>query len=77
MDANRTTYDSSSTSSAKYVDTLPPEPKQRYFQKILDIDGLDPYQIPKRSWSANVDDLPEILYPEIVMMNGVLRPFQP
>ena len=66
MDANRTTYDSSSTSFAKYVGTLSPEPKQRYFQKILDIDVLDPYQILKRSWSANVDDLPEIRYPEIV-----------
>ncbi|KAK7480023.1 hypothetical protein BaRGS_00028756 [Batillaria attramentaria] len=45
-----------------YTDTLPPEAKQRYFEKIVDIDGVDPYDIPKRSWSADPEDLPEVDY---------------
>jgi hypothetical protein len=66
MGGNATATDSSSTTSEKYVNTLQPSHKTRYSEKILDIDGVDPYEIPKRSWSTNRDDLPELRYPHIV-----------
>ena len=36
-----------------------PEAIRRYFQKIVDIDGIDPYEIPTRSPSVNSDLLPD------------------
>ena len=45
-----------------YVDRLLPEARARYVRKIFDIDGIDPYEIPERSWSSNPVDLPEVNY---------------
>ncbi|KAK7100130.1 hypothetical protein V1264_023125 [Littorina saxatilis] len=50
----------------KYSERLLPEERRRYHQKILEIDGNDPYDIPTRCWSANPDDLPELSYINIV-----------
>ena len=39
---------------------------RRYNQKILDIDGNDPYEVSAKCWSTNPDDLPELIYINIV-----------
>ena len=40
--------------------------KERYLQKWALIDDVDPYTIPKISWSEKEEDYPEITYPDIV-----------
>ena len=40
--------------------------KERYLQKLALIDDVDPYTIPKNSWSEKEEDYPEITYPDIV-----------
>ena len=46
-----------------YVDKLTiPAAKRRYSEKIVDIDGIDPYKILTRPRSANLDLLPDATY---------------
>ena len=40
--------------------------RQRYLDKLLEIHGVDPQDIPQKSWSNNHDDLPEVNYARIV-----------
>ena len=49
-----------------YASKLLPEAKLRYFRKLIDVDGVDPYDIPKSSWSKSVEDLPAVDYAAIV-----------
>ena len=41
-------------------DKLTAAARHRYFVKLIDIAGIDLYEIPKISWSINPNDLPEI-----------------
>ena len=37
------------------IDNLTGKAQHRYLEKIFEIEGLDPYEIPKHSWSSNPD----------------------
>ncbi|KAL3873272.1 hypothetical protein ACJMK2_036408 [Sinanodonta woodiana] len=47
-------------SKPRYVDTLAPNSKARYIDKIRLIDNKDPYQIAKAKWSTDVNKCPDI-----------------
>ena len=42
-----------------YRDTLNKEARERYMEKIMIINGLDPYEIPTKEWSSDEDLLPQ------------------
>ena len=45
--------------SGIYRDTLNKEARARYMDKIIIINGLDPYEIPAKEWSTDEDLLPQ------------------
>ena len=55
-----------SSDCRSYYDRLQPAEKSRYAQKLLSIDGNDPYEIPDHSWSKNPDDVPDLTYIDMV-----------
>jgi hypothetical protein len=57
---------SGKTMAAKHLESVPEASKKRYSDKILNIGGLDPYEIPSQSWSDNKDLLPEVNHARIV-----------
>jgi hypothetical protein len=40
--------------------------KARYLEKLSIIDKTDPYTVEKSKWSKKTEELPNILYPDIV-----------
>lgn len=42
------------------LERLLPAGKQRYKEKLLDIQGNDPYKIPAKSWSTDPENFPDI-----------------
>ena len=54
------------TMASNYVDLLPQSEKERYNAKILAIDGLDPHEIPKSSWTYDKQKLPDVNQARIV-----------
>ena len=51
---------------ANYVSSLPSLAKDRYNTKILDIDGVDPYDLPNGSWCLDKEKLPDVNQARIV-----------
>jgi len=49
-----------------YQDGLDVVTKARYREKLKLVDNKDPYLIPKKEWSKDPKDFPEIQYPDIV-----------
>ena len=49
-----------------YIDSLAPDAKKRYKEKIALLDDIDPYATNKKTWSTAVADYPTITYPDIV-----------
>ncbi|KAL8613335.1 hypothetical protein ACOMHN_052574 [Nucella lapillus] len=58
--------DSDTAQTQNYVDKLIPAAKERYAEKTVAIDGIDPYEIPKNSWLASPDNLPDVTYISLV-----------
>ena len=54
-------------SKKTYLEALPTDAKFRYLQKISDIDGTDPYSLPKSAWTTNLEEFPAISWPDLVM----------
>ena len=51
---------------ARYRDGLNTITRARYFEKIKEIDDIDPYELDKNEWSSNMTKWPEVTYPDIV-----------
>ena len=49
-----------------YWDGLNTITRARYFEKIKEIDDIDPYELEKNEWSSNMTKWPEVIYPDIV-----------
>ena len=49
-----------------YIDSLVPDAKKRYKEKIALVDDIDPYATNKKTWSTAVADYPTVMYPDIV-----------
>jgi len=43
-----------------YRDTLDTVCKERYLEKLKDIDGKDPYEMSKDEWSVDMSKWPEV-----------------
>ena len=43
------------------------ETKDRYLAKLVDIDGQDPYEIPRNEWIDDVDSWPDVTYIHVGM----------
>lgn len=56
----------SMASLKNYIDSLAPDAKKRYKEKIALVDDIDPYATNKKTWSTAVADYPTITYPDIV-----------
>ena len=50
-----------------YLETLEHDAKFRYLEKIREIDGIDPYSIPKADWTTNLEEFPPVSWPDLVM----------
>ncbi|KAK9958524.1 hypothetical protein ABG768_008314 [Culter alburnus] len=49
-----------------YREKLNNTAKQRYLEKLLDINTIDPYDLPVTEWTKNPEALPPLTYPDIV-----------
>ena len=49
-----------------YIDSLVPDAKKRYKEKIALVDDIDPYATNKKTWSTAVADYPTVTHPDIV-----------
>ena len=43
------------------------ETKERYLEKLKDIAGQDPYEIPRNEWIDDVDSWPDVTYIHVGM----------
>ena len=48
-----------------YMDSLAPDAKNRYKEKIALVDDIDPYATNEKTWSTAVADYPTITYLDI------------
>lgn len=51
---------------SEYFETLNQDAKARYIEKIKRINKIDPYLLPKRELSTNVEDFPDLSYVDMV-----------
>ena len=49
-----------------YRDSLDTITKSIYVDKLIEIDGKDPYEMEKAEWSTDMSEWPEVTYPDIV-----------
>ena len=49
-----------------YRNKLTPSAKQRYLEKLSDIQNIDPYELPAAEWHRDLDHLPPCTYMDIV-----------
>ena len=50
---------------SSYVKALAPDVRERYKEKIVACNGIDPYTIKKCELSFNITDYPTVSYPDI------------
>ena len=55
-----------SKKKVKYAESLDNVTRNRYQAKLELINGEDPYEMPKKYWNVDPDNLPGISYPDIV-----------
>jgi len=51
------------------------EAKERYAEKLKDIAGQDPYEIPRNEWIDDVDSWPDVTYIYVGMCFRVFHEF--
>ena len=51
---------------SEFTSNLEPPSLQRYKEKLIAIENIDPYLLEEADFSTCVDDLPDITYPDIV-----------
>lgn len=51
---------------SEFTSNLDPPSLQRYKEKLIAIENIDPYLLEEADFSTCVDDLPDITYPDIV-----------
>ena len=59
-------YKANAKQKVPYQEKLMPLVRERYKEKLRDIAGLDPYQLPKSEWDSDLNRLPPLLNLDLI-----------